>query len=391
MMRIFLSACGEGLGHSSRMLALYKELEERGHQAVVASYGIALKRLKAARVKTIQTRPEIHMTGADGRFDLVGSILRSRGTPLDVAKAFFSERAFIRSFGADVVVSDSRFSTVLAAFALRIPAFYVTNQTHFILPGAGEREAGRTQLARMFRTKEVERAVLESIIEVPLSLPYPFAQEVLIPDFLPPNAICAPLISADPLVRRKTRFVGPMSVLAGSTPNRARGRPRERASVLVTMGGQAFRKGEFERLLGILHGMEDFSFTVVSIFAKRRMRLGNVRVLPFVSDIFPFMASADFLIMPAGHSAIMESILLQKPSLLLPDAHWPEQESNASMYEGLRLGLRSSPLELHLLPHKLRELSERKEEFLPRLRRLAEEARTTQNGARNVADLCEGI
>ncbi|MEM3030571.1 MAG: glycosyltransferase family protein [Candidatus Micrarchaeia archaeon] len=386
-MRVFLSACGEGLGHSSRTLALYNELKGRGHDVVAASYGMALKRLRAAGARTIQTRPEVLMTGADGRFDLVGSIIRSRGTPLDVAKAFLAERAFIRSFDADVVVSDARFATVLAAFAQHVPVFYITNQTHFILTGAEERQKGRTLLARVFSAQELERSVLESIIEVPLSLPYPFAQEIVIPDFLPPDTICAPLLSNDPRVRGKTRFVGPLSVLASRPPPVHR--PSKTPRVLVTLGGQAFRAGEFDRLLGVLRRMTDFNFTVVSIFAKKRARAGNVRVRPFVRDIFPLMSAADLLVMPAGHSAIMESILLCKPALLLPDAQWPEQESNAVVYERLGLGLRSSPLELHLLPAKLRELRERREEFVPRLRRLSLEARGAQNGARNAAELCE--
>ncbi|MEM4389656.1 MAG: glycosyltransferase family protein [Candidatus Micrarchaeia archaeon] len=383
-MRIFLSACGEGLGHSSRMLALYRELVRRGHSVVVASYGIALRRLRAAGVRAIETRPEIIMTGADGRFDLVGSIIRSRGTPLDVAKAFLAERAFMRSFGADVAVSDSRFATVLAAFALGIPVFYITNQTHFILPGVAERERERTLLAKVFSARDIERSLLESIIEVPLSLPYPFAREIVIPDFLPPNTICAPLLSNDPRVRGKTRFVGPLSVLL------SRPLPSRRASktprVLVTLGGQSFRAGEFDRLLSVLRQMPDFNFTVVSIFAKKRARAGNVSVRPFMRDIFPLMSAADFLIQPAGHSALMESILLCKPALLLPDAQWPEQESNAAVYERLGLGLRAS---LPELPAKLRELRERREEFVPHLRRLALIAREVQNGPRNVAELCE--
>src|SRR3989338_7822510 len=99
-MRVFLSACGEGMGHSSRTVALAKELERRGHEVMAASYGLALRRIQAARVPAMETRPEIRMTGANGVFDLVGSIIRSRGTPLDVARAFLAERSFLRSFRA---------------------------------------------------------------------------------------------------------------------------------------------------------------------------------------------------------------------------------------------------------------------------------------------------
>jgi len=389
-MNVLLTASGEGLGHASRMLALYRELERRGIDSAVASYGRALDYLKSFGVRAFSTRPEILMTGRDGRFDLAGSIIRSRGTPLDVAKAFVLERRLIQKLRADVVVSDTRFSAVLAAQSLGVPAFYVANQTRFILPGEGDKERHRSLLGRMFRASGIEKKVLEDIIDVPLSLPYPFAKEVLVPDFLPPNSLCLPLLSQEQSVRGKTRFVGPLSVLSSENVKPARWASKK-TRVLVTFGGQQFREGEFRQVLESLSGLEEFDFLLASIFVKKPFRKKNVRATPFLKSVFPSAASADFLVRPAGHSGLMESILLQKPCLVIPDANWPEQESNASQFEKLGLGLALPLGEISLLPSRLRELRERRQEFLPIHRKLSLQAREEQNGARNVAELCEFI
>lgn len=379
-MRVFISACGEGFGHSSRVIALGRELEKKGHGVVIACYGRALKRITAEGFRTIETRPEAKMVGSEGHFDILKSIVSSAGTPGDVAQAFFFEKNFIARGKFDAVVSDSRLSTTLAGYALGLPNFYLGNSTQFI-PDEGTRHASSLR-------EKLGDELSRHLLEQPLRLPMNFTDAILIPDFTPPNTVCAPILSKSPNLVKKTFIIGPLSTLCSESVKPVTW-VSKKPRVLVAFGGQAFRQGEFSRVVRVLSKCRDFEFVVTSFFASKDEQFGSVRVRRFIPKLLPVMAAADYVVQPAGHSALMESVILQKPCVLIPDAGQPEQESNARQYQKLGLGLMLGVGELEKLPQKLRELHKNSGRFKKKLVLLSNEARNGQNGARNCVKLFE--
>ena len=386
-MRVFISANGEGLGHVARMAALFRALEEAGHTATIACYGKALEWLQEKGVVSFRTLPEMRMVGAEGRFDLLRSIIASSGTPLDLMKAYLREKDFINRNRFDAVVSDSRLSTVLAGERSGLPTFYVTNQTEFKLPSIASRVSKMRVMALLTRAR-LAPEVIRRIIDVPLSLPYGFADAVLIPDFKPPATICLPLLSHSLEMKKKTWFVGPMSLAALERTPPAKWRSR-RTRVLVTLGGQQLRMGMVERLVRHVSHLSEFEFLISSLFVRRNRDVGNVRLRIFLPDILPYAKTADIIIMPAGHSGIMESILLRKPGVVIPDIGQAEQESNARMYKKLGLGEALTIDRLDKLGYVLRKLKDSYEYYIKRLDALARAGRGPQNGARNTTRMLE--
>ncbi len=387
-MKVFVSACGEGLGHTARVLALRKALERAGHETVLAGYGPSLEVMRKAGAKTFETFPEVKMKGKGGRFNLVSSILRSYDTPLDLMRSYMRERWKIGQMRADAVVSDSRLSTVIAGSIAGLPTFYVTNQSEFQLPRLPVVGSRRLRVLRILSKAQLPAEAVRRMVDMPLSVPYSFSDQVLIPDFTPPNTICLPLLSKDLEMKKKTFFMGPMNELCFGRPKPAKWSSRK-AKVLVTFGGQQFRAGLLGDVVKAAKKMPEFEFMIAGMFVKTDADVGNLRLRKFLPEVAPYAAAADFLVIPAGHSSIMEAILLEKPAIIVPDKGQPEQESNARMCHELGLG-RMLPVDrLNELNGALEKLKTEEEKHRAKLRRLADAARSSENGALNAVRMVE--
>src|SRR3990167_6955242 len=137
----------------------------------------------------------------------------------------------MRKMHARVVISDSRLSTVIAARQLGLPVFFLANQTSF-----------NEKLHIPKGIEELEESAIGRLMAAPLIFPILLADLVVIPDFAPPNTIALPLLSPDKKIEMKTTFIGPLTLATVTPPSRASW-PAKKPRVLVTMGGQAFRKG----------------------------------------------------------------------------------------------------------------------------------------------------
>jgi UDP:flavonoid glycosyltransferase YjiC (YdhE family) len=387
-MKVFISACGEGLGHTSRMLALYGALKSAGHSAFLAGYGTSLEVMrKRAGSDAMRTFPEIQMTGSGGSFNLVQSIVKSSGTPLDLTRSYLLEKRAIDSMHADAVVSDSRLATVVAGSMARLPTFYVTNQSEFqlsTLTGG----MSKNRALRLLSRARIPNEMVRRFIDAPLSAPYGFADRVLIPDFRPPNTVCLPLLSQEFEMKKKTFFTGPMNGLCDDSPKPAKWDSRK-TKVLVTFGGQAFREGMLEQVMRVAARLTQYDFIIAGIFVRKDMDFNNMKLRKFLPDLHPFEAAADMLVIPAGHSSIMEAILLEKPFVVVPDKGQAEQESNAKVCEKLGLGRMLTIEHISLLGHALKRLEAERGRHERKLSWLAESARGKENGARNAVAMVE--
>ena len=73
--KIYFSVNGEGYGHSSRVLAIARQLNP--DEVILGSYGYVLKRLEKTGFQTVEVTPEISFVGKDGSFDIGLTILKN--------------------------------------------------------------------------------------------------------------------------------------------------------------------------------------------------------------------------------------------------------------------------------------------------------------------------
>ena len=213
--RIYFSINGEGYGHSSRCLAIAKQLGK--DEAVLGSYGYVLNRLKDTQYRTVEISPEISFVGKDGNFDIGLTILKNSSWPVAINQIIREEKKIMQNYGITCVVSDSRTAPVFAANKLGLPCILLTNQTTFApffdveinnLEGSLIEKPFREWLRA--GTKAVITNAAEPFVLKVVKDWLKATDEIFIPDLSPPYSVGLPLYYNENFVKKKQRFIGPL-------------------------------------------------------------------------------------------------------------------------------------------------------------------------------------
>jgi UDP-N-acetylglucosamine--N-acetylmuramyl-(pentapeptide) pyrophosphoryl-undecaprenol N-acetylglucosamine transferase len=308
--KLYLSVSSEGYGHSSRALALARQF--RPGEILIASYGYALERIRSFDYPSVEVSQEVKFVGSEGHFDVGKTILSNPARALGFNQIVMEEMDIIKRHGITLVVADGRMAPVLAAERLDIPCIVLTNQSAFY--PFFERDSALVKLfGRSF----------EWVMKLWLSS----AEEILIPDFPPPNTVCLPNLSDNYQVKKRTRFVGPLVAWQAHEVTPV-AKPGENPLIVASLGGHEYRRPLFDAVLEAARRSSDLDFIIISSFTAANVP-HNVQIHPFVKDAAPYFKAADLVITQAGHSTAMELLTLGKPSLIVPDSHQIEQENNA--------------------------------------------------------------
>jgi UDP-N-acetylglucosamine--N-acetylmuramyl-(pentapeptide) pyrophosphoryl-undecaprenol N-acetylglucosamine transferase len=314
--RIFFSVCGEGYGHSSRDMALAKELTSSGCEVLMGSYGYVLDRIKRS-FNAVEIKKELEMVGKEGIFDLKATISKSAGSALHFSKTISHETKIIKDFETDCIVADVRASAVLAASRLGIPCIIISNQT---------------SLEHFFKSNAIFLRFFGNGIELMMEWMMALADEILIPDFPPPYTVCNNTLTKNRHVMNKQHFIGP--VVSMNVINQIQLDMPEQPFILTILGGHSFRFPIFNSILKVADRFPDFTFIILTQFKSSKIPK-NVKILGFVEDILSYMSATRLIITQAGHTTAMEILTLGKPALIIPDKGQIEQEINAARMKEL--------------------------------------------------------
>ncbi len=331
--KVYFSVSSEGLGHSSRALAIAKEFPQK--EVIIGTYNYALERFKTWGCNYAEVPQELSLVGAKGAFDVKKTILKNHAWALKFTDIINKEISIIRENGASCVVADGRIAPVMAADKLSLPCIVITNQSAFY-PFFEQDSA----LIRVFGKS------FDWIMKTWLSS----AEEIMIPDFPPPYSICLHNLSKNFKVMKRTRFVGPLVCF-----NPEDIEPIEKPAskyIVVTLGGHAYRKPLFDNVLEAAKILKDYHFDIFSSFESEELP-DNVRIFNKMVSIAPYLNAADLIITQAGHSTAMEILTLGKPSIIIPDFKQTEQENNAMRMEELKTAIKIEYKEFQ--PKKLAE------------------------------------
>jgi UDP:flavonoid glycosyltransferase YjiC (YdhE family) len=339
--RIYISVNGEGYGHSSRALAIASHLDPE--TVVFGSYGYVLERLQRSGHTCVEVLPEVKFFGEDGSFELSKTILKNSNLPLLVNKQIRQEQKVMVDYGITCVLSDCRFTPVLAASKLGLPSLYMTNQTQFehffqrrhYKESNGKVSVGRVSASQSRTLAEAPKAIQDAIlsgaaepgVDFVVKTIFREVNEIVIADFPPPDTVCLPLLSHKPQVKRLQRLVGPViSWKAHEVFPQLR--PGFGAYVVGTLGGHQYREPLFDALIDAANRLPHVYFDIFSSF-RVSQKPDNLRLIDFSDNPETYYKAADLVVTQAGHSTAMELLTLGKPSLLVPDYKQIEQECNA--------------------------------------------------------------
>jgi len=197
-MKVYFAPCGIGLGHVGRCAPIAEKLLKKGAQVIFSTYREGIGYVEREGFPLIKAPPIGFQVKPDGSIDFrqtainPGPFLAS----FTLLKQIDAEVAAIEKNKPDVVVSDSRASSLLAARLLRVPRICILNQFQPIVPR-------RTRNLRLAKFADV--ATLTIIGKI-----WTGGNIVLIPDFPHPYTISVGNLTIPKPYRKNVRLIGPI-------------------------------------------------------------------------------------------------------------------------------------------------------------------------------------
>lgn len=334
-MRIYFAPCGIGLGHVGRSVPIAKRLIEDRAEVAFSSYSDGISYIQREKLPLYRAPPIGFQVKSDGSIDF--RLTAANPGPFVSIFTFLKqvnfELARISAFRPDIVVSDSRASSLLAARILRIPRLCILNQFQVMIPR-------RRRFLRLARLADYGTLTLIGKIWA--------SQTVLIPDFPAPYTISEGNLHIPKAYRKRVRLVGPiLPVDSESLPskrelqNRLR-LPEGKTCIFVPMSGPYKERAVFtENLKQILLSFPVDYEIIISLGypqgTNEPLRQGNVAVYDWIPNRFEYLKACDLVIARAGHGTITQCMCYGKPAIFIPTPNHTEQLNNA--YQASKLGV----------------------------------------------------
>ncbi|MGB9022960.1 MAG: glycosyltransferase [Candidatus Bathyarchaeia archaeon] len=346
MLRVYVAPCGIGLGHITRCEPIADALVSQGAEVVYSTYSDGLDYARRRGLPTLPTVPIGLKAKEDGTVDFKMTAATS-GFSLGVRrflKQLTAEIRNIKRFKPDVVLSDSRVSSLIAGKLMGVPVALILNQF-------------RVEIVKKPSAKKI--SPVERLFFLIVNIFWLFFRTflggvwarsdlMLIPDFPAPYTISASNLAIPRRYKKKVKLIGPIVSDA----------PRERPSGGALNGSLFFASRKpliYAAISGpktertvladlLLESLRRFpsEYEVVASRGEPNgssapVRDGNLTVYDWVEDQYELLEASDVVVSRAGHGTIMKAIMLGKPMILIPIPDHTEQYGNAK--RASRLGL----------------------------------------------------
>ncbi len=341
-MKAYLSALGIGLGHVSRSLTLAKRLKDYGLSVAISSYGDALKFLKEQGDVTVFDggREISWVMGPYGSPDLIRTLKNVKEIPKFI-EHIKVEISNISDFAPDVVISDSRISTVIAAKMADIPAVVLLNQPKLLISPLVD-EALYKMIRRFYssRMKKIPE-LIEKALNTAMTTLWAASESALIVDFPPPDNISKAQTSDLPMrILSKATFTGPLIEVSCERT------PVEDVILIIVSGPKAERRS-------LANDLRSMSKELAGAFPEYRIVIslgepgstevieeGNLTIYGWLphDKKWEYISRASLIVSRAGHTTISEALLCGKPLVLIPTPKHTEKMENAKSVHSKGLG-----------------------------------------------------
>ncbi len=333
-MKAFIFICGEGLGHTSRCIALGQELLAAGHEVYLGAYGYSKEFIERKGYKTVEIPPEIKLVGESGSLNLKSSIIYTlkNESVFDIFKVL----NLLKEKKPDIVVSDSYFTGVVASKIRRIPVYLIVNQSN---------------METFFKNGGIAIRTMGGIIKQFYTCIFRRVDRIIIPDFPMPYTVCRLNLAFEEKVSKNLFFSGPLTL---EKFDDVKAEVLQKPHILSLIGGFGYREPIFRKVIEVAKLDKSINYTLLSGPSLNPDAFShlpeNVTIKHFINNQFPYLKASDLVIAPGGHSTIMEALTLGIPVISFPDINHSEQESNAAVIDlegyGRRLDYSASPEEI---------------------------------------------
>lgn len=378
-MRVYFAPCGIGLGHVGRVIPIAKKLQNT--EMVFSTYKEGINYVKQEGLPLVEAPPIGFQVKPDGSVDFRQTAVNPGPffASFTLLKQIGFELRTIQRFKPDVVVSDSRMSSLVAGRILRIPRICILNEFQPIIPR-------RTHYLRLAR-------LADSITLALLGKMWTSGNTVLIPDFPSPYTICEGNLNIPKSFRKNVRLIGPILPTHPndlSTKEQLRTKlklPSDKPLIFVPISGPNLEKTFVTSVLRriLLEFPERYEIVVSYGYPgadSKPLRHRNVIIHNWLPNRFEYLKACDLVIGRAGHGTITQCMCYGKPVILIPTPNHTEQLANAR--QARNLGIAQIILQEWLTNEKLLEKVEQglREANSERLECIQKEA-LSHNGLEN--------
>jgi UDP:flavonoid glycosyltransferase YjiC (YdhE family) len=333
-----MAPCGIGLGHITRLQPIAQELTKREDRVVFSTYLDGLEYARKRGLPTFEAVPLNFKVTTDGTIDFKRTAATS-GFSLGIRtflRQVTREIQFLKQFRPDVVVSDSRASSLLAARLLRIPVALILNQFRIEII----RRPTHRKLSLHDRLFFFIANIGWLFVRTAIALVWGKSQVILIPDLPAPHTIALGNLAIPQRYNGKVKLIGPT---VEHTPEPSHGQkeakrklhfdPRRPLIYGAVSGPSVERKVLARILLRVFEEMPPRFQTVLSRGKpdgdKAARAVKRVRVFEWLENQDDYINACDVIVSRAGHGTIMKSLTYGKPMVLIPIPDHTEQIGNA--------------------------------------------------------------
>ena len=337
-MRVYMAPCGIGLGHITRLHPIAGELIKRGDRMVFSTYLDGLVYARKMGLPTFEAVPLNFKVTTDGTIDFKLTAATS-GFSLGIRtflKQVTREIQFIKQFRPDVVVSDSRASSLVAARLLQVPVALVLNQFRVEII----RRPTNRRLSLHDRLFFFIANIGWLFVRTAIGLVWGKARIILIPDLPAPHTIALGNLAIPKRYNGKVKLIGPTVERTSDTKLGQSEAKREldfnpaRPLIYGAVSGPAVERKVLDRIL--LHAFEEMPPRFQRVFSrgkpdgvKKARTVRGVRVFDWLLNQDDYINACDVVVSRAGHGTIMKSLTYGRPMVLIPIPDHTEQIGNA--------------------------------------------------------------
>jgi UDP-N-acetylglucosamine--N-acetylmuramyl-(pentapeptide) pyrophosphoryl-undecaprenol N-acetylglucosamine transferase len=396
-LRVYVAPCGIGLGHIARSLPIAEELKRRGNEVVYSTYLDGLDLARQEHLPTYEAVPINFKVTSDGTIDFKMTAAAS-GFSLGIRtflRQVTHEIKFMRSSRPDVVFSDSRASSLVAARLMRIPVVLMLNQFHVQIV---RRPTGR-RMSLFDRLFFFIANLGWLFIRTAIGLVWGRSQLILIPDLPHPYTISLGNLAIPKRYNGKVRLIGPIVdsdqdvIDSRNQIKRRLGLSSERPLVYAAVSGpRVEREVLASLLLDSVRGLSRDYGVVLSRGnpngeTEPRLVQGTV-VYDWIENQDDFIRASDVVVGRAGHGTIMKSLVYGKPMILVPIPDHTEQYGNARRAASLQA---AQTIDQDRLNHQTLESAIRETLQNPQYRGHCTEIMKTATSMHAINAACEAI
>jgi UDP-N-acetylglucosamine--N-acetylmuramyl-(pentapeptide) pyrophosphoryl-undecaprenol N-acetylglucosamine transferase len=335
--KAYFTPYGVGLGHASRLMMVAQKLQNSGVIIRFSSFGEAALYLSMQGYECVTVPPVEFAWSIEGEFSIKYSIANIPRWFTNFSRQLINETRNMIDYNPDIIISDSRLSSLVTAKILGIPSVVILNQVKLLL----------SPRLREFRIARLCEKINGEI----LGGMWTVADRILIPDLPPPYTIAGHNIWDTSSVLGKLEYVGftvPKLYVPQEQISKVAhylGLDRSKPIVFIHISGPMQTRMPVIRTA--IDACKSLRQEIQYIISEGRPK-GDLEPkkisgsgwyyewCPIRDEIF---AMSNLLVLRGGHVAISQAIQFGKPIITIPIENHGEQLGNSEKIAEIGIGV----------------------------------------------------